>query len=430
MAEETLDRLAAELNSGRDQTLTHILGAMGRFRGYTWDNALLIAAQRPDASRVATMHAWKDLGREVKEGEKGVLIFAPITEQQKTIRSPALPGHDPLRRSGSRAMYIYDLSQTDGEPVPEFAPRITDSNGSAERVKAMVASHGLDEPHAELVAYVVSRGLGIETHAAAAESMAAYADDTKALAQRLAVIHDTSAQILDELIPKETTTGARLTALREEPPHLDAESFGRMHRQYRDRLVYSMTELVRNHAKAEDIAAQAFRAAWANRHEFRGHALPYTWLQAIARNLARRTASRERIIQFESVDGEEARQLAAPELVMASLEKRDDGLQLQKALERLPEKHRRALTARFVDGLSIREIALREHVPIGTVLSRIHKGKQLLRRAWDSPLSVPPAEAPARGTLSPKPEERRRLQALEPSARERLEPQEPVTWDR
>jgi RNA polymerase sigma-70 factor (ECF subfamily) len=406
---------------------------MGRFPGYSWDNTLLIAAQRPDATRLATMPAWMDLGRIVKEGENGVLIFTPTAGKQKTIRSPASPEHDPLPRSGSRVMYIYDLSQTEGRPVPELAPRVTDSNGSGERVKAIVASHGLDELHAELVAYVVSRGLGIETQAVAAESIAAYARDTEALAQRLAAIHDTSTQILDELIPKErTSTRSRLTALREEPAVLDAEGFGRMHRQYRDRLVYSMSEFVRNHAKAEDIAAQAFRAAWANRHEFRGHALPYTWLQAIARNLARRTASRERVIQFESVDGEEAHQVAAPELVTDSLEKRDDRLQLQKALERLPGKHRRALAAHFVDGLSIREIALRERVPIGTVLSRIHKGKELLRAAWEEAMAPTTALETADGTPSPKPEERQGSQAPRPCGNQHptTESPEPATWDR
>jgi predicted RNA polymerase sigma factor len=82
--------------------------------------------------------------------------------------------------------------------------------------------------------------------------------------------------------------------------------------------------------------------------------------------------------------------LAAPELVTDQFEKRDDRLRLQKALEELPTMHRRILTSHFIDGLSIRDIARHERVPVGTVLSRIHKGKQLLRDAWEARLTAHP----------------------------------------
>jgi RNA polymerase sigma-70 factor (ECF subfamily) len=71
------------------------------------------------------------------------------------------------------------------------------------------------------------------------------------------------------------------------------------------------------------------------------------------------------------------------------LEKRDDQFRLEQALAQLPGNYRRALTAHFIEGLSIRKIAHREQVPIGTVLSRIHTGKQLLRDAWEA--AVPTA---------------------------------------
>jgi RNA polymerase sigma factor (sigma-70 family) len=166
------------------------------------------------------------------------------------------------------------------------------------------------------------------------------------------------------------------------------------------------------------------------RQKFRGEASPYTWIQAIARNAAREPQSRERTIQFESTDWPDAREIAAPRLVADELEKRGDWLRLDKALDRLPAKDRRALIARFIDGLSIRTIAHRERVPAGTVLSRIHKGKQLLREAWELPLNAPHADAATRGTPLPKLEERRRSQASESSGCQRSDFPEPATWDR
>ena len=109
--------------------------------------------------------------------------------------------------------------------------------------------------------------------------------------------------------------------------------------------------------------------------------------------------------------------------------KRDDRFRLQKALERLPIKHRRALIAHFIDGLSIREIARRERVPLGTVLSRIFSGKQLLRHAWGAPLTALHAEVISRETPSPKPEERQ-APKLSGGQHPAMESPEPMSWDR
>jgi len=83
------------------------------------------------------------------------------------------------------------------------------------------------------------------------------------------------------------------------------------------------------------------------------------------------------------------------ELVTDQLEKRNDQLRLQQVLSQLPDKQRRALTAHFIEGFSIREIAHREQVPIGTVLSRIHTGKRLLRDAWEATIRTSPDKASA-----------------------------------
>lgn len=52
--------------------------AMSRFHHYSFGNILEIARQKPDATRVAGLYTWNQLGRRVKKGEKGIRILAPI----------------------------------------------------------------------------------------------------------------------------------------------------------------------------------------------------------------------------------------------------------------------------------------------------------------------------------------------------------------
>ena len=68
--ELALSSLAEDLDSGQSATLAAFLQAMGRFHRYSLRNAMLIQAQRPDATRVAGFGTWKKLRRFVKKGEK------------------------------------------------------------------------------------------------------------------------------------------------------------------------------------------------------------------------------------------------------------------------------------------------------------------------------------------------------------------------
>ena len=64
--------------AGHCEALTAYLTAMGRFHNYSFGNILEIARQKPDATRVAGLYAWNQLGRKVKKGEKGIRILAPV----------------------------------------------------------------------------------------------------------------------------------------------------------------------------------------------------------------------------------------------------------------------------------------------------------------------------------------------------------------
>src|SRR5580693_1228463 len=85
VSEEALKQLSAELEAGRSDGLKNYLAAMSRFRRYSWGNVLLISSQRPAATHVAGYHMWNQLGRSVKKGEKGIMIFAPMVVKREPV---------------------------------------------------------------------------------------------------------------------------------------------------------------------------------------------------------------------------------------------------------------------------------------------------------------------------------------------------------
>lgn len=85
------------------------------FRRYSLSNTMLIAAQRPDATRVAGYKAWAKLGRQVQAGEKGIVILAPRTFKLRDEHDDET-GEVRLYFRGVR---VWDVSQTSGDPLPE-----------------------------------------------------------------------------------------------------------------------------------------------------------------------------------------------------------------------------------------------------------------------------------------------------------------------
>ena len=278
IAEEALKRLTEELRVGRSDALKNYLAAMGRFHRYSWGNVLLISEQRPNATRVAGYHAWRDLGRSVKRGEKGIMIFAPIVvkDQDRSRAQDSAKPNDVSRVSGFRTAYVFDVDQTEGRPLPEFAKTTGDPREFSDKLKAIVAQRGIAleydpsiapaqgdssggrirllpnlspaeefsvlthelahemlhhkqddsarvlmvvrETQAEAVAFVVCRGVGLETNTAAADYIALYNGDAKTLAESLATIQETSSRILAHLLPQERSPSTPERAVRPESP--------------------------------------------------------------------------------------------------------------------------------------------------------------------------------------------------------------------
>src|SRR5215210_7254112 len=104
------------------------LKTAARFHQYSPNNVLLILAQKPEATRVAGYHAWQQLGRQVKQGEKAISIFAP---RPYRVTTEDEAGEEQTRKGLTfRAVPVWDISQTDGDPIPTMeAPTLTGSDG-------------------------------------------------------------------------------------------------------------------------------------------------------------------------------------------------------------------------------------------------------------------------------------------------------------
>ncbi|MCU1251827.1 MAG: hypothetical protein JWQ49_4856 [Edaphobacter sp.] len=111
--------LIEQLEAGHSEGLTAYLTAMG-FHSYSFGNILEIARQKPDATRVAGMYAWNQLGRKVIKGQKSIRILAPMIgirkkkdkEAEKDItkqNQPALVGF--------RSAYVFDRLSRDLRPA-------------------------------------------------------------------------------------------------------------------------------------------------------------------------------------------------------------------------------------------------------------------------------------------------------------------------
>ena len=133
---DALDKLAALLDEGHSDRLTALLKTMGRFHKYSFHNLCLITAQCPTATRVAGFQTWRTMGRFVRKGEKGIAILAPIVGRRKAE-------DDSKTVLGFRAAYVFDLGQTDGEPLPEAAEASGDPGTKTDALRAAILERGI-----------------------------------------------------------------------------------------------------------------------------------------------------------------------------------------------------------------------------------------------------------------------------------------------
>jgi RNA polymerase sigma-70 factor (ECF subfamily) len=149
--------------------------------------------------------------------------------------------------------------------------------------------------------------------------------------------------------------------------------------KYQRRVIGLVWGLLGNRSDAEDVAQEAFLRAFRSLQTFRGQSSFRTWLFQIAINAAR-TFRRTREGRHEDPGGgaHDFDKSAGPESMERSVIARD---QVRRALATLPDKLREAVVLRDVDGLDYREIADTLAIPMGTVESRIFRGRARLRQA-------------------------------------------------
>ena len=143
LSETALTRLMAALEQGQSEALKQYLAVMARFRRYSWGNVLLIYSQRPEASHVGGYHFWLKLGRHVRKGEKGIAILAPMVGRKRSCDDEELAEVERARVFGFKACHVWDLSQTDGEPLAEFATVKGEPQGYLNRLVQFVASQNI-----------------------------------------------------------------------------------------------------------------------------------------------------------------------------------------------------------------------------------------------------------------------------------------------
>ncbi len=273
--------LIEQLEQGHSDALTAYLTAMGRFHNYSFGNILEIARQKPNATRVAGLYAWNQLGRKVKKGEHGIRILAPMigirrkkdSEAEKDIRT-----QNQAVLVGFRSAYVFDVSQTEGKELPELSARVTGNVGEyRERLVDFVISQGISlewkgsiapalglsyggkiailpgqsapeefstivhelvheilhkaerrtattktvrETEAEAIAFVVGKTIGLSTGRASADYIHLYHGNASLLAESLEVIQRTSAMILSAIespAATETKTTKTEAPIQEEP---------------------------------------------------------------------------------------------------------------------------------------------------------------------------------------------------------------------
>ncbi len=153
--QEKIKEITARLEKGieslfESENYKNYLKTMSKFTSYSLNNTLLIAMQKPDATTVAGYTTWKSLGRQVKKGEKAIQILAPIIYKKKREDEGEEDDKASARRDkplseetekilvGFKIVNVFDIAQTEGEPLPEIAHKLDGTvEGYADFMKAI-----------------------------------------------------------------------------------------------------------------------------------------------------------------------------------------------------------------------------------------------------------------------------------------------------
>jgi antirestriction protein ArdC len=278
LVKASIDALVKALEAGHSEALSAYLTAISQFHNYSFQNILLIASQRPTATRVAGIRSWNELGRRVRRGEKGIMIFAPMIGYKRSAdegdqgQSDAKTDKPAPRLVGFRAVYVFDVGQTEGAELPElgstFAGEVGDkldklaefttgqgikleysdkiapargmSYGGLVRIlpdlepsetlatlvhelahemlhraeRRTLTTKAVRETEAEAVAFVVCHALGLDTGTGSSDYIQLYHGDANLLKESLEVVQRTSTVILGAISPKDAVSTTAIAEVR------------------------------------------------------------------------------------------------------------------------------------------------------------------------------------------------------------------------
>ncbi|MDM5296776.1 RNA polymerase sigma factor SigW [Bacillus pumilus] len=167
----------------------------------------------------------------------------------------------------------------------------------------------------------------------------------------------------------------------------DQNAFSDIVDLYKDKIYQLCYRMLGNAHEAEDIAQEAFIRAYVNIESFDVNRKFSTWLYRIATNLTIDRIRKKKPDYYldAEVAGTEGlnmySQIAAngvlPEDEVVSLELSST---IQQKILRLPDKYRSVIVLKYIDELSLKEISEILNIPVGTVKTRIHRGREALRK--------------------------------------------------
>lgn len=138
-----MDSIMQSLESGVEELFTsnryqEFLKTMAKFHNYSFNNTMLIAMQRPDATLVTSYKNWQSMGRQVMKGEKGITIIAPAPYKKMKEKAVLDENQRPIMGTDGKpkteqvevtvphfkAVTVFDIAQTSGEPIQTLAPEL------------------------------------------------------------------------------------------------------------------------------------------------------------------------------------------------------------------------------------------------------------------------------------------------------------------
>lgn len=177
------------------------------------------------------------------------------------------------------------------------------------------------------------------------------------------------------------------------------EAFGVLVRRYQDRLYPTLLRLTGRAEDASDLLQDAFLRAYERLDRFGGESSFYTWIYRIAVNLALSDRRRRKVAGRSplplSEDGPEPADDPSQSDPTLPLERAEREGLIQAALDGLHPDHRAVVVMNHLDGLRYEEIAEMLQIPVGTVRSRLHRAREILRDRLAAILDEPPARTAA-----------------------------------